>query len=164
MEAKVAQLCSTLSDPVGSTVHGILQARILKRVRGSFQPRDWTGVSCFAGGFFTSWATREVQKYWSGQSIPSPGNLPNPGINLASPALQADSLPTELSGKQLAKHMGKWSAYLVIQGMQIKTTATFAPMKDLNNDNAVFVQHGVRYIGNPRCSRHGGRSSDPFGK
>ena len=30
--------------------------------RGSSQPRDWTQVSCIAGGFFTSWATREVQK------------------------------------------------------------------------------------------------------
>ena len=26
--------------------------------------------SCIAGGFFTSWATREVQQYWSGQPIP----------------------------------------------------------------------------------------------
>ena len=97
------------------------------------------------------------------EPIPSPGGLPDPGINLGSPALQADSLPTEVSGKQLAKHMGKWSAYLVIQGMQIKTTATFAPMKDFNNDNAVFVQHGMRYIGNP-WYRHAGKGSDPFGK
>ena len=28
--------------------------------RGSSQPRNWTGVSCTAGGFFTSWATRET--------------------------------------------------------------------------------------------------------
>ena len=46
------------------TVHGILQARILDLVailfsRVSFQPRDWTQVSSIAGGFFTSWATRE---------------------------------------------------------------------------------------------------------
>ena len=26
----------------------------------------WTQASCIAGGFFTSWATREVQEYWSG--------------------------------------------------------------------------------------------------
>ena len=31
--------------------------------------------------------------------FPSPGNLPNPGIEPGSPALQADSLPTELQGK-----------------------------------------------------------------
>ena len=35
------------------------------------------------------------QEYWSGQSFPSPGNLPNPGIKLMSPALQEDSLPFE---------------------------------------------------------------------
>ena len=40
-------------------------------------------------------------EYWSGQLFPSPGDLPNPGIELRSPALQADSLPTELSGKPL---------------------------------------------------------------
>ena len=34
--------------------------------RGSSQPRDQTQVSCIAGGFFTSWATREAQEYWSG--------------------------------------------------------------------------------------------------
>ena len=34
--------------------------------------------------------------YWSGQPVPSPGDLPHPGIESGSPALQADSLPTEL--------------------------------------------------------------------
>ena len=52
-------------------VHGILHARILELVafpfsRGSSQPRDRTQVSRIAGGFFTSWATREAQEYWSG--------------------------------------------------------------------------------------------------
>ena len=49
----------------GSTVHGILQARILEWVafpfsRGSSQSRDQTQVSHIARGFFTSWATREA--------------------------------------------------------------------------------------------------------
>ena len=39
------------------------------------------------------------QEYWSGLPFPFPGNVPNPGIESGSPALQADSLPTELSGK-----------------------------------------------------------------
>ena len=52
-------------------VHGILQAKILERVaflfsRGSSQPRDQTQVFHIAGGFFTSWATREAKEYWSG--------------------------------------------------------------------------------------------------
>ena len=39
------------------------------------------------------------QGYWSGLPFPSPGDLPNPGIEPGSPALQADSLLTELQGK-----------------------------------------------------------------
>ena len=35
------------------------------------------------------------QKYWSGLPFPSPGDLPNPGFELGSPVLQADSLPSE---------------------------------------------------------------------
>ena len=38
------------------------------------------------------------QGYWSGLPFPCPGDLPNPGIKPGSPALQADSLPTELQG------------------------------------------------------------------
>ena len=38
-------------------------------------------------------------EYCSGQPFPSPGDLPDPGIKPGSPAWQADSLPTELSGK-----------------------------------------------------------------
>ena len=41
------------------------------------------------------------QEYWSGLPFPSPGNLPDPGIKPGSPALQADSLLTELQGKLL---------------------------------------------------------------
>ena len=33
------------------------------------------------------------QEYWSGQPFPSPGDLPNPGTEPRSPALQADALP-----------------------------------------------------------------------
>ena len=62
---KVVHSCPTLCDPVDYTVHGILRARILEWVavpfsRGSSQPRDQTQVSCIAGRFSTSWATREA--------------------------------------------------------------------------------------------------------
>ena len=108
MKAKVAQSCPTPHDPMGHTVHGILQARIWQWAvwivfpcsRGIFltqrwnpgllhgrwilyqlshkvsprilewvafpfssrfsQPRNWTGVSCIAGGFVTYWAIREA--------------------------------------------------------------------------------------------------------
>jgi len=40
------------------------------------------------------------QEYWSGLPFPSPGDLPDPGIEHRSPALQADSLLSEPPGKQ----------------------------------------------------------------
>ena len=55
----------------------------------------WTVVACQAPlstGF--SW-----QEYWSGLPFFSPGDLPDPGIEPRSPALQADSLPSEPPGK-----------------------------------------------------------------
>ena len=68
----VGQSCLTLCDPMnctlpGSSVHGVLQARILEWVvipfsRGSYQSRDGTWVSHIASRFFTIWTTREPQK------------------------------------------------------------------------------------------------------
>ena len=51
------------------------------------------------------------QEHWSGLPFPSPGYLSNPGIEPGSPALQADSLPTEIPGKPyvfitMATHFG----------------------------------------------------------
>ena len=70
---KVAQSCPTVCNPMDYTVHGILQARILKWIailffRGSSQTRGRTQVSLIAGGFFTSWATREEPQ----QCTPNP--------------------------------------------------------------------------------------------
>ena len=71
----VAQSCPTLCDPVvctppGSSVHGILLARILEWVaspfsRGSSGPRNRTQVSHIAGRFFTIWVTRELDKLFN---------------------------------------------------------------------------------------------------
>ena len=41
------------------------------------------------------------QEYWSGLPFPSPGDLPNPGIEPVSPALQTDTLPSEPPGKPI---------------------------------------------------------------
>ena len=69
----VVHLCLTLCDPMdnslsGSSVHGILQARILEWVatpfsRGSSRPRDQTWVSSTVGRFFTIWATGEAHNF-----------------------------------------------------------------------------------------------------
>ena len=66
---KVAQLCPTLCNPMDYIVHGILQARILGKYRESGWP------------------------------FPSPGDLPNLGIQPTSLTLQADSLPAKPPGK-----------------------------------------------------------------
>ena len=67
--SEVAQSCPTLCDPMdcsppGSSVHGILQTRLLEWVaisfsKGSFLPRDRTQVSHIAGRCFNLWATKE---------------------------------------------------------------------------------------------------------
>ena len=73
VSVSVTQSCRTLRDPTdcsppGSSVHGILQARILEWVvipfpRGSTPPRGQTLVSCIAGGFFTVWATERPSSW-----------------------------------------------------------------------------------------------------
>ena len=66
MPACVLTLCDPVDcSPPGSSVHGIVQARILEWVamaflRGSSQPGDWTCISCIAGRFVTHWATWEA--------------------------------------------------------------------------------------------------------
>ena len=56
------------------------------------------------------------QEYWRGLPCPSPGYLPNPGIESRSPTLQADSLPSEPPGKP--KNTGVGSLFL-LQGMDL---------------------------------------------
>ena len=69
-EGELSQSCPTLCNPMdyslpGSSLHGILQARVLEWVaisfsRGSSQFRDQTGVSRIPGRHFNLWATREA--------------------------------------------------------------------------------------------------------
>ena len=44
------------------------------------------------------------QEYWSGLPFPSPGDLPDPGIETRSPTLQADSLPFESPGMPINRY------------------------------------------------------------
>ena len=84
VKVPVAQSYLTPCDPMGcsprdSSVHGILQERILEWVaalfpRGSSRPSDWTSVSLIAGGFFTFWATKEAQKPGRCESLVSEWN------------------------------------------------------------------------------------------
>ena len=47
------------------------------------------------------------QEYWSGLPFPSPGDLPDPGIEPGSPILQADALLPELPGNLLNRFAGR---------------------------------------------------------
>ena len=106
---KVSQSCPTLCDLMdrslpGSSVYGILQARILEWVafpfsRGSSQTSDWTQVSHTAGGSLPPEPPGKPKNTEMGSLSFSSEDPPDPGIELGSPALQADSLPAELSGK-----------------------------------------------------------------
>ena len=112
----------------GSSVHGILQARIQERVSISIRiGKEKVKLSLLADDMIihtenlksevaqlcltlcTPWTKAyqappfmefSRQEYWSGLPFPSPGDLPNPGIEPRSPALQADTLPPEPPGKQ----------------------------------------------------------------
>ena len=105
MVVLVTQLCPTLCDPIYfslsvSSVHGIIQARILEWVaipfsRGCSWYRDWARVSCIAGRFFTVWATH--------QSICTNRLFSTQWLNwgLMSPALWGRFFATEPPGKPL---------------------------------------------------------------
>ena len=102
---KVAQSHPTLCDPMDYGVHGILQARILEWVAFP-SPGDLPTQGLKPGLLHC----RQILYQLSHKGSPGilervsvllPVDLLDPGIELGSPALQADSLPTELSGKLL---------------------------------------------------------------
>ena len=106
-------------SPPGSSIHGILQARTLEWVavpssRGSSQPRDQTQASHIAGRFFTIWATRETQEYWSGQPCPSPEDLPDQESSRGLLPCRR-GLPVEPPGKPL--HRWRLCAVLRCSGV-----------------------------------------------
>ena len=124
LKVKVTQSSPTLCYPMDYRVHGILQARILKWVafsfsRGSSQtkspalqadslpaepqgkPKN-TGMGSLPYGVAQS-RTRLKRLSSSSSSSPSSADFPHPGIKPGSPALQADSLPTEISGKPISE-------------------------------------------------------------
>ena len=69
-----------------------LQCAVFSCVRLFATPWTVDGQALLSMGF-------SRQEYWSALPFPSPGDLPNPGIELRSLTLQADSLPSEPLGK-----------------------------------------------------------------
>ena len=72
-----------------SSVYGGGGASVAKSCLTLAIPRTVTHQAPLSVGFFR-------QEYWNGLPSPSPGDPPDPGIQPGSPALQAESLPTEL--------------------------------------------------------------------
>ena len=86
----------------GSSVHGDSPSKSTgvgchARLQGIFPTQGSNPVLLHCRKILYHLTTRKAQEYWSGQPIPSPGELPDPDIELGSPALQANSLPSELS-------------------------------------------------------------------
>ena len=96
MAKKHMKRCSTL---LSGKCRSELQWTITSRRLG--WKWNWKSLSCVQL-FVTPWTLQSMEvsrpEYWSEQPFPSPGDLPNPGIEPRSPALQADSLPAEPQG------------------------------------------------------------------
>ena len=84
-----------------------LTFNMLSRLVITFLPKKVKSLSCVQL-FATPWTIAcqaplsmesSRQEYWNGLPFPSPGDLPNPGIETGSPTLQADALPSEPPGK-----------------------------------------------------------------
>ena len=73
------------------------------------------------------------QEYWSGWPFPSPGDLPDPGIEPRSPALQADALPSESPGKPLSN--------FILCLLNIKMCPRFFHLKQVNKKIFLFHIH-----------------------
>ena len=72
--------------------------------RRSSKPGDQTQDSCIAADFFYHLSHQGSPRILEWVAMPSPGDLPDPGIEHGSPALQADSLPAELPEKPYTHH------------------------------------------------------------
>ena len=77
------------------------------------------------------------QEFLSGLPFPSPEKLPNPGIKPGFPALQADSLPTELQGKPIA------SRQLYIKKKKTFRRFSHSPMVKTHKSHGAFTAVGL---------------------
>ena len=104
MKVKVTQTCPTLCDPVDYTVHGILQARILEWVaflfsRGSSNPRIEPRSPVFQEDSLPAEPQGKPKNTGVGSLSLLQGIFLTQELNWDPPALQAGSLPAELTGK-----------------------------------------------------------------
>ena len=85
------------------------------------------------------------QEYWSGLPFPSPENLPDPGIEPGSPALEADALPSEPPGKPDQESNPDQSLSPTLAGIFFTTEPPGTPWsKDLNPVSMFSKLHGKK--------------------
>ena len=84
----VTQSCPTLCDPMDC------ESEFSQSCPTLCYPMDYSLPGSSVHGILQ-------QEYWSGLPFPSPGDLPNPGIEPRSPTLQADALPSMPPGKPM---------------------------------------------------------------
>ena len=83
-----------------------LQLQGVSRIPLKVKVKSLNHVRLFATPWTVAYQTplsMDRQEYWSGLPFPSPGDLPNPGTEPRSPALEADTLPSEPPGKPLSQ-------------------------------------------------------------
>ena len=98
-------------------------------------PTLWGPMDCSPPGSPSMGFSRE--QYWSGWPFPSPGDLPNPGVNPPSPILQADSLPSEPPGNP-QRVLGLWSSgFLAYWNSLISPEWTTLDFMIQNNERSV---------------------------
>ena len=130
--------CHLWGHRVGHDWSDLAAAAGLPFSRGSFQHRDQTNVSLIAGRLFTSWVTMEAQKYWSGWPIPSPTDVPVPGVKLgfswiarrffANWAIrEAPTFPQSDSNKMNALRLGWGSVFYASNLPLIKLSEPWLP-------------------------------------
>ena len=106
----VSESHSVVSNSLGSMASTQLKARSTS----SAESEKWKSLSCVQL-FVTPWTIQSMEfsrpEYWSGLPCPPPGDLPNSGIKLRSPTLQADSLPAEPQGKPKNTGVGSLSLF-----------------------------------------------------
>ena len=78
----------------------LLSLRLIDLLLSKGLSRDFSSTTVWKHQFFND-QTSLWKEYWSGLPRPAPGDLPNPGIEPRSPALQVDLLPSESLGKPL---------------------------------------------------------------
>ena len=136
----VAQSCLTLCNPMdcsppGSSVHGILQARIVEWVaisysRGSSQPRERTCISCLAGGFFTIEPAQKphLEAHYPRYSLKTILSISEPVSAVTLWKLPCEWLPGNMTSQHLTKS---------ITGVSFPTSPAWCPYPSFPGGSAL---------------------------